>query len=60
MIGIELFIPSYEIRNRLLFEHSIFTGGSSQPNTIRLLPALNIRKDEINQLIDALKLVLEN
>ena len=41
MIGVELEIACTEIRNTLLTEYKMFTGSSSDKNTIRILPALN-------------------
>ena len=43
------------IRKSLLFDYQIFTGSSSNKNTIRLLPALNVGKEEIDIFIDAFK-----
>jgi acetylornithine aminotransferase len=48
MIGIEFDFPSNEIRNKLLHEHHIFTGSSSNKNVLRLLPALNLGKEEVD------------
>ncbi len=45
MIGIEMREEYAHVKNDLLFNHSIFTG-EAKPNTIRLLPALNITKTE--------------
>jgi acetylornithine aminotransferase len=58
MIGLELEIPCAGIRNTLLEEHKMFTGSSSDKNTIRILPALNIGKAELDQFIEAFKVVL--
>ena len=55
MLGIELEVPAGEIRKKLLFEHQIFTGSSSNPNTIRLLPALNVGMKEMELFVKALK-----
>lgn len=55
IIGIELDQPAAPIRKALLFEDNIFTGSASQPNTIRLLPALNVGKAEIDFFIDKLR-----
>lgn len=55
MLGIELDKSAAEVRKKLLFEHHIFTGSSSNANTIRLLPALNLGDSEITQFLDALK-----
>lgn len=54
MIGIELPEDKKEVKKNLLFKHSIFTG-EAKPNVIRLLPALNITKEDANIFLDALK-----
>lgn len=59
MIGIEFDFPIAEIRSKLLYDKHIFTGSSSNKNTIRLLPPLNITKKEVDEFIQALKGVLE-
>jgi len=58
MIGLELEISCAEIRSALLKDHAIFTGSSSDKNTIRLLPALNISKEEANLFLNAFNEVL--
>lgn len=59
MIGIDLKEEIKSIRSKLLFEHHIFTGSSSNPNTLRILPPLSISKSEIDQFVYALKEVLQ-
>lgn len=59
MLGIELSVSCAPIRLALLKEHGIFTGNASQPNTLRLLPALNVGKQELDVFIDALKTELQ-
>ncbi len=54
MIGIELQAEFAELRNKLLFEDHIFTGGAKN-NVMRLLPPLSISKDEIDIFIEAFK-----
>jgi acetylornithine/N-succinyldiaminopimelate aminotransferase len=58
MIGVELEVSSAEIRNILLTEHKIFTGSSSDKNTIRILPALNIGREELDLFLQAFKSVM--
>lgn len=58
MIGIELEFPCAAIRNELLFQHYIFTGSSSDKNTLRILPALNLTIEEADRFIDAFKSVI--
>lgn len=60
MIGIELDRDCSEIRKELLFDHHIFTGNSNDKTVLRILPALNIRKEETDFFINALKAVLGN
>ncbi|MGN7866292.1 aspartate aminotransferase family protein [Chryseobacterium sp. 22458] len=58
MIGIELDRDCSEIRKSLLFDHHIFTGNSNDKTVLRILPALNIKKEETDLFINALKTVL--
>ncbi|WP_213278725.1 aspartate aminotransferase family protein [Chryseobacterium indologenes] len=58
MIGIELDRDCSEIRKSLLFDHHIFTGNSNDKSVLRILPALNIKKEETDLFINALKTVL--
>ncbi|CAI8868642.1 aspartate aminotransferase family protein [Chryseobacterium sp. IT-36CA2] len=60
MIGIELDIDCSEVRKELLFDHHIFTGNSNDKTVLRILPALNIKKEETDLFISALKGVLGN
>ena len=43
-----------DLRARLLSEFGIFTG-EAKPNTVRLLPMLNISKLEMDELLNALR-----
>ena len=52
MIGIELEQPIKDIREKLIFEDKIFTGASGT-HTIRLLPSLNVKKEELDAFIAA-------
>lgn len=52
MIGIELYPEYLTLRDRLLFEKKIFTGGAGK-SVIRLLPPLCISKENADQFIDA-------
>lgn len=53
MIGLQLTEPIAPLRKKLLFEHQVFTGSSKDPNTIRLLPPLNVTKEQCDVLIVA-------
>lgn len=52
MIGLEMEQPVAALRKRILMEGHIFTGSSSNPKVIRLLPPLNVEKKELKQFID--------
>lgn len=54
MIGVDLEVEFADLRNKLLFEDHIFTGGAKN-NVMRLLPPLSISKEEINIFIKAYK-----
>lgn len=58
MIGLELTEPIAPLRKALLFEHNVFTGSSKDPNTIRLLPPLNVTREQCDALIAAFKAAL--
>ncbi|WP_295211382.1 aminotransferase class III-fold pyridoxal phosphate-dependent enzyme [uncultured Chryseobacterium sp.] len=60
MIGIELDRDCAEVRNSLLYDHHIFTGNSNDKTVLRILPALNIKKEETDLFITALKTVLKS
>ena len=53
MIGIEMQEPIASLRNRLIQEHHIFTGTSSNKNTIRILPPLCISKADADYFLEA-------
>lgn len=55
MLGIVVKENGKELRGNLLHKHHIFTGGAGNPNILRLLPPLNITKENCVQIIDALK-----
>ena len=54
MIGIEMDDPVKELRNKLLFEHKVFTGASGT-NIIRLLPPLNLSKQDADLFLTRFK-----
>lgn len=55
MLGVELNEAVAPLRTKLLKEYKIFTGASSNPNLLRILPPLGITATEIQPFIDALK-----
>ncbi|MEM6320126.1 MAG: aminotransferase class III-fold pyridoxal phosphate-dependent enzyme [Bacteroidota bacterium] len=58
MIGIDMGYPIKELRKEMLFQRRIFTGSSSDPNVIRLLPPLGLTKREVDVFIKAFSKVL--
>ena len=59
MLGVEFDYPVKELRSKLLYDFQIFTGGSANPNLLRILPPLNITIEEITPFVQALKKVLK-
>jgi acetylornithine aminotransferase len=60
MLGIEFNFPIAALRKELIFKHHIFTGSAKNPNLLRILPPLTIKKQHIDQFFDALKKELSN
>ena len=58
MIGIDLAFPCNEVRTRLVKEYKMLTGNASTPNTLRVLPALNVKKEDVKKFADALIQIL--
>lgn len=59
MLGIKLPFMTASVRKALLMEHFIFTGSASDVQTIRLLPALNVKKEDLDLFLIALKSTLQ-
>jgi len=58
MVGIDLPESLSNVKKDLLFKHKIFTG-EAKPNVIRLLPALNLTKDQADQFLNEFKIALK-
>jgi acetylornithine/N-succinyldiaminopimelate aminotransferase len=58
MIGIELPEELSEVKKNLLFKQHIFTG-EAKPNVIRLLPALNLNKEQADHFLENFKIALK-
>ena len=58
MIGLEFDFPIAALRKQLLFEEQVFTGSSSNPNVLRLLPPLNITHNESGLFLQKMDKVL--
>ncbi|MBO6792915.1 MAG: aminotransferase class III-fold pyridoxal phosphate-dependent enzyme [Balneolaceae bacterium] len=59
MIGAEFDFAVADLRKKILYEQKVFTGSSSNKNTLRLLPPLNIGEKEVDQCINAIKQALK-
>ena len=59
MMGLELNEAAGPIRKRLIYEKQIFTGGAMNPNLVRILPALNVKENEVLTLDQALSDILD-
>jgi acetylornithine aminotransferase len=55
MLGLEFDFPIGELRKKLIFNHKIFTGSAKNPNLLRILPPLTIKKTHIDVFFDALQ-----
>ncbi len=58
MLGLEFDFEVAELRKRLIYEQHLFTGGAKDKYVLRILPALNITKEHLDQFFNALKLEL--
>jgi acetylornithine aminotransferase len=60
MIGIDFDFPVEKLRTKLVKEHQLFTGSAGNPNTVRLLPPLNVTMADADLFLEKLILALEN
>ncbi len=54
MIGIEMEQPIKTLRDKMLFEDHLFTGVAGA-HTIRLLPGLGVKKEELDQFLEVFR-----
>lgn len=59
MLGLEFDFEVGDLRKKLIYDHHIFTGGSSNKKLLRILPPLNIKKNHIDEFFEALIDVLD-
>ncbi len=59
MLGIEFDFEVGALRKSLIYDHHIFTGGSSHKKLIRILPPLTVQKHHIDYFFSALEKALE-
>lgn len=55
MLGLEFDFEVAELRKRMIHKQHIFTGGAKDTFVLRILPALNIDTDTIDQFFNALQ-----
>jgi len=60
MLGIEFDFEVAELRKKLIYEHHIFTGGSSNKNLIRILPPLTVKETHLEHFFNALEKATES
>ncbi len=58
MLGLELDFEVGELRKKLIYDEKIFTGGAMNKNLLRILPPLNVTKEDIDVFVNALKKLL--
>ena len=54
MLGLEFEFPIAELRKNLIYKHKIFTGSAKNPNVLRILPPLTIKKEHLELFFEAL------
>lgn len=58
MLGLEFEFPIAEIRKDLIHKYHIFTGNAKDPNVIRILPPLSVKKLHLDRFFDAIEACL--
>lgn len=59
MLGLEFEFEIAKLRKKLIYDHYLFTGGAKDKHVLRILPALNINKQDIDIFFNALKAALK-
>lgn len=54
MLGLEFNFEVKNLRDDLIYKKHIFTGGSSNKNLLRILPPLNIKRNDLDKFFKAL------
>lgn len=55
MLGLEFGFEVSDLRRRLIYRQKMFTGSAKDKYVLRILPALNIRREHLDLFFDALK-----
>ncbi|WP_036156890.1 aspartate aminotransferase family protein [Maribacter forsetii] len=58
MLGLEFDFQVADLRKKLIHEQHLFTGGAKDKTVLRILPSLNITKQDLDVFFTALKTVL--
>ena len=58
MLGLEFDFQVADLRKKLIYDHHLFTGGAKDKTVLRILPALNITKQDLDIFFKALKTAL--
>lgn len=58
MLGLEFDFEVGDLRKKLIYDEKIFTGGAMNKNLLRILPPLNVTKQDIDVFVRALKKLL--
>jgi len=58
MLGLEFDFQVADLRKKLIHEHFLFTGGAKDKTVLRILPALNITKQDLDVFFTTLKIAL--
>ena len=55
MLGLEFDFEVGDLRKKLIYDEKIFTGGAMNKKLLRILPPLNVTKQDIDLFVQALK-----
>ncbi len=58
MLGLEFDFEVAELRKKLIYKQHLFTGGAKDKYVLRILPALNITKEDLDIFFEKLELAL--
>ena len=59
MLAADFHFPIKELRKNMVYNQQLFTGASTNPHTLRLLPPLGITEEEVYLFIQKLKKGIE-
>ena len=58
MLGLEFGFEVAPLREKLIYEYRVFTGGAKDKHVLRILPSLGVTREELNHFFNALKSAL--